>query len=62
MAMPSYEQMITAWKNLQVKYPRFWSIIQAGIDKLEAYEECLCLTPAYILAMCGYLNLLFERY
>jgi hypothetical protein len=44
--------MISAWKALQVKYPRMYWALQAGIDKLETYEERLHVSDAYILAMC----------
>jgi hypothetical protein len=52
MALLSYERMISAWKALQVKYPHMCCAVQAGIDKLETYEERLQLSDAYILARC----------
>lgn len=46
--------MILAWKNLQSDLPNVAHIIQAGLDKLEGYEEHLDLVPANIFAtrMC----------
>jgi hypothetical protein len=43
--------MIVAWKKLQHRFPEMYHIINAGIVKLEEYQDKTDLTPAYVLAM-----------
>ncbi|KAF8148231.1 hypothetical protein B0H34DRAFT_668958, partial [Crassisporium funariophilum] len=48
--IPAFQAMITAWKKLQNEQPEVTDIIQAGLDKLEGYQDKLDLVPANILA------------
>ena len=43
--------MVRAWERLRTQYPEASVIIQAGIDKLEAYRFRVTLIPEYTLAM-----------
>jgi hypothetical protein len=43
--------MMTVWKEQQDDFPNMHNIIQAGLDKLEAYYERTDLAPAYMSAM-----------
>lgn len=50
--IPSFDAMVTIWKGLQESWGEpFSSIIQDGIDKLNAYHDRIGLVPAYTISM-----------
>jgi hypothetical protein len=56
--MPSLSHVLPAFEALVIKWEEFLNnnvdlvqIIQAGLDKLEAYQNHTDLAPAYSLAM-----------
>ncbi|KAJ3563636.1 hypothetical protein NP233_g8817 [Leucocoprinus birnbaumii] len=49
--LPSFTAMIQAWQRLQVKFPAYSLIIEAGIAKLEQYQNRIKDIPAYTLAI-----------
>jgi len=51
-AIPSFDVMVTIWQGLQESWGEpFSSIIQDGIDKLNAYHHRIELVPAYTISM-----------
>ena len=50
--LPAYEAMIEKWREFSKEHTEAVDIIEAGLDKLEAYQNHTDLTPAYCLAMC----------
>ncbi|TFK35666.1 hypothetical protein BDQ12DRAFT_611422, partial [Crucibulum laeve] len=53
-ALPSFEGMMGAWEKLKNDNPDLTNIIQAGLDKLEAYHNRTDVVPAYIFSMSMY--------
>jgi hypothetical protein len=49
--LPAYEAMIEKWREFSEQHTEAVDIIQAGLNKLEAYQNHTDLTPAYCLAM-----------
>lgn len=43
--------MMAAWVKQAEEMPEVYSIIQAGLEKLESYRVRMDLVPAYVLAM-----------
>jgi hypothetical protein len=54
--MPAFNAMIARWQQMQVDLPRYYEIIQAGIEKLQHYRECLIEVPVYTLSICKSYN------
>ncbi|KAF9555990.1 hypothetical protein CPC08DRAFT_642107, partial [Agrocybe pediades] len=50
--IPAFQTMINLWKDLQTEIPEVENIIQAGLDKLEGYQDKLDIVPANIIATC----------
>lgn len=51
-AIPSFDAMVTIWKGHQESWGEpFSSIIQDGLDKLNAYHDRIDLVPAYTISM-----------
>lgn len=44
--------MITKWREFSEEHIEVAKIIDAELEKLEAYQNHTDLTPAYCLAMC----------
>ncbi|KAF8151682.1 hypothetical protein B0H34DRAFT_664757, partial [Crassisporium funariophilum] len=59
-AIPAFDAMVSIWKELQETWGEpFSTIIQAGIDKLNAYHDRIDLVPAYTISMSKSLPCLF---
>ena len=43
--------MMATWVKQAEEMPEVYSIIQAGLEKLESYRVRMDLVPAYVLAM-----------
>ncbi|KAF4612547.1 hypothetical protein D9613_012718 [Agrocybe pediades] len=48
--IPSFQAMIMRWQKMQDQMPSIAHIIQAGLDKLEGYQDRLDLVPANVVA------------
>ncbi|KIJ98155.1 hypothetical protein K443DRAFT_133553 [Laccaria amethystina LaAM-08-1] len=52
-ALPAFDTMVSVWNELQESMDElYFDIIQAGIDKLDAYHNRAELVPAYMISMC----------
>jgi len=52
-ALPAFDAMVSVWKEMQESMDEpYFDIIQAGIDKLDAYHNRAELVPAYMISMC----------
>jgi len=52
-ALPAFDVMVSVWKEMQESMDElYFDIIQAGIDKLDAYHNQAELVPAYMISMC----------
>ena len=49
--IPSFEAMIQKWIEKQEEDPETHTIIEQGLNKLDAYCEQVNLVPAYVVAM-----------
>ncbi|KAF5353369.1 hypothetical protein D9756_007869 [Leucocoprinus leucothites] len=49
--LPSFNTMIQAWRKLQLKFPAYSMVIEAGITKLVNYQCHISHVPAYLLAI-----------
>lgn len=58
-AIPAFEAMMQVWAVQQVEFPDLSDVIQAGLDKLQAYMNRTQLVPAYVVAM-GMLSFQFQ--
>lgn len=51
-ALPSFDAMVRIWQEQQRTFEEpFSTVIQKGIDKLDAYREIVQLVPAYTISM-----------
>ena len=51
LAVPLFHAMTATWVKQAEEMPEVYSIIQAGLEKLESYRVRMDLVPAYVLAM-----------
>ncbi|THU82844.1 hypothetical protein K435DRAFT_690762 [Dendrothele bispora CBS 962.96] len=53
-AIPSFEAVVSRWKQMKREMVSMSDVIQEGIEKLESYMERISDIPAYTLAMSMY--------
>ncbi|KAJ3557704.1 hypothetical protein NP233_g11674 [Leucocoprinus birnbaumii] len=49
--LPSFNTLIDTWRRLQLKFPAYRRVIEAGVAKLERYRDRTSAVPAYTLAI-----------
>ena len=53
----AFDVMVSVWKELQESMGEpYIDIIQAGINKLDAYHNWAEVIPAYAISMCEFLS------
>lgn len=57
-SLPSFKAMIAVWEDMKIKMPSYAHVIDAGIAKLEDYEERTSLAPAHVLSMCMFFQII----
>jgi len=61
-AFLAFDAMVSVWKEMQESMDEpYIDIIQADIDKLDAYHNQAELVPAYMISMCELSSLLCLR-